>query len=646
MLAPNQARIHWAAILLACLPLGFSLRRASAQPPLSLSQLAARCSIEVVEADKAVSVALPSGLIEGSAASPSGLNWYLPLLAEELGVYPPEAVARTNLKRIVLCEDLLFSGKRCSGLPDFEHGSCYLDVVPRQGMETHAREALHHELCHIIYVRRCGAIGDYGWAALNIPGFRYGSGGWWQHDRAAEPAGHVVPGFVNRYSMSAVEEDQAEIYAHLLVEPALMALLTASDEILRKKVFRMKASLESFCPSMDAAFWERAQKLDRKPRRLPAVPGRTPGVAPSGEDAECLAAWTDGFALQFKGDYPAAARLNERAVELALRVFGPEHVNTATVLSNLAESYSGMGQYAAAEPLYRRAVAIREKALGLNHPEVAASLNSLASLCYSRGQYAAAGRLFKRALAIREKALGPDHPDVAASLESLGTLYRAERLYAQAEPLLDRSLAILEKSLGDDHPNVASSLDSLAAVYLAQGRYTRAEWAWKRSLAITEKALGPGHPDVAGSLNNLALLYCAECDYAHAEPLFKRALAIREIAFGPESLNVAVCLENIATLFRKTGREEAASDLERRAAAIRAIKRRGLKEGGKTGQGSSTPGTAYITHWNSGPPNRGTQYQFLELNSGDSIHNSLEFRTTKSGDTIPIFGAQLRGQHT
>jgi hypothetical protein len=74
------------------------------------------------------------------------------------------------------------------------------------------------------------------------------------------------------------------------------------------------------------------------------------------------------------------------------------------------------GKYAAALPLAQQSLALREKTLGPNHLDVATSLNNLALLRYSQGRYADAEPLYKRSLAIREKALGSDHEDVATSL--------------------------------------------------------------------------------------------------------------------------------------------------------------------------------------------------------------------------------------
>ena len=52
----------------------------------------------------------------------------------------------------------------------------------------------------------------------------------------------------------------------------------------------------------------------------------------------------------------------------------------AASLNNLGGLYREQGQYAEAEPLYQRALAIAEKALGPEHLEVAMSLNNLAAV--------------------------------------------------------------------------------------------------------------------------------------------------------------------------------------------------------------------------------------------------------------------------
>ena len=273
--------------------------------------------------------------------------------------------------------------------------------------------------------------------------------------------------------------------------------------------------------------------------------------------------------LQSAGKYDEARALGERALAIQEKALGPDHLDVARSLNNLALIYSRKGDYAKGEPLYQRSLAIREKALGPVHNDVAKSLNNLANLYSDKGDYAKAEPLYQRSLAILDNSLGPDHLLVAQSLNNLARLYRRRGDYAKAEPLLERSLAIRDKALGPDHPVVAATLNSLAALYSDKGDYARAEPLYQRSLAIREKALGLDHLDVATSVNNLAILYDEKGDYTKAEPLYQRSLAIREKALGPDHPDVAASLNNLAILYVLKGDYEKAEPLYQRSLAIR-----------------------------------------------------------------------------
>ena len=138
------------------------------------------------------------------------------------------------------------------------------------------------------------------------------------------------------------------------------------------------------------------------------------------------------------GEYDRGVIVAKKALAVAEKNAGPNHLDVGLSLNELGVLYKTQGKYAFAEPLYKRSLAIVEKALGPDHPDVASSLNNLAGLYKSQGKYALAEPLIKRALAIDEKALGPDHLDVAMSLENLADLYRATQRVAEAEKLEQR----------------------------------------------------------------------------------------------------------------------------------------------------------------------------------------------------------------
>jgi tetratricopeptide (TPR) repeat protein len=266
--------------------------------------------------------------------------------------------------------------------------------------------------------------------------------------------------------------------------------------------------------------------------------------------------------------YSEARPLAERALTIYEKVSGPEHLDTAGALNNLAVLLQDQGDLLGARPLAERALTIYEKVSGPEHLDTARALNNLAFLLHDEGDLAEARRLAERALAIRETAFGLEHPVTAVSLDTLGQLLQAQGELAGAHLLAERVLAIREKMLGAKHPYTAWSLNILASVLQAQGDLAGARPLAERALAIYETALGPEHLDTARSLSILASVLQALGDLGSARPLFERALAIYETALGPEHPNTATDLSNLARLLSKSGHTDDAEPLFNQAIAI------------------------------------------------------------------------------
>ena len=259
----------------------------------ALDHLEARYSIDIALPGDPFCIWLEHGQyltgVEGQPASAEEASWYVPLFAEEFGHYPPLLVRKT-LARVVLCGELFRSQKpnpragKCGrfrvvdsnplhfahrlqgGIPDGGNGVLYLSMTCETDDKDHVRKTIHHEFYHCVQQRQFGGYGDRGWAGLNRPEFVYGPGGL-RVNEGTDPTFWVMPaedwgnGFLNQYSMSAPEEDQAEIFAHLLTEPARVGFRLPADDILCGKVERLKATLEEFCPDVNAEFWQEVEEL-------------------------------------------------------------------------------------------------------------------------------------------------------------------------------------------------------------------------------------------------------------------------------------------------------------------------------------------------------------------------------------------------
>ena len=78
---------------------------------------------------------------------------------------------------------------------------------------------------------------------------------------------------------------------------------------------------------------------------------------------------------------------------MSAQQLGPQHLDTATSLNNLAYLYGAQGKYEQAEPLLVRALAICEQQLGSLHPNTQVARENYASLLRAMGRDAEAGAL-------------------------------------------------------------------------------------------------------------------------------------------------------------------------------------------------------------------------------------------------------------
>ncbi len=266
--------------------------------------------------------------------------------------------------------------------------------------------------------------------------------------------------------------------------------------------------------------------------------------------------------------YPQAEPLYQRALTIRKRVLGPEHPDVSAILDNLATLYFYQGRSTEAEPLYQLALAINERELGPDHPNTATTLHNMALFFRSLGRYQQAELLYERILTIQEKTLGLEHPDTGATYNNLALLYSAQSRYEEAEPLYQRVLAIVEKAFGLEHPTTAIALDNLAKFYYTRGQYEAAEPLYQRALAIEEQALGLDHPIAAITLNNLGQLSHGQGLYARAETFYLRSLAVKERLLGPEHPETLYTLDKLAYLYYDQGRYEQAEPLYLRILAL------------------------------------------------------------------------------
>jgi hypothetical protein len=182
------------------------------------------------------------------------LDLYRKILAAELGKYPMPLLQKSKLKAIAIVKNLSVAGQRRSAMPDYENEVLYLDFIRGGHAPVYQAHTIHHEFFHLLEQELNGSayFKDPEWAKLNPKDFKYGNGG--KQQRESDNFGLVHPrlGFINRYSMSGLEEDKAEIYAALFIpsERKKINAMASKDSYLTAKISIMLGILQGIDPTL------------------------------------------------------------------------------------------------------------------------------------------------------------------------------------------------------------------------------------------------------------------------------------------------------------------------------------------------------------------------------------------------------------
>lgn len=210
--------------------------------------------VEILRPEVPFELPLATGALAAAPPPPEQTERAAAVLHEELGRYPRSFIEKTRLRRVLVCDDLRERGKPIPSLPNYL-STLVLDV---DAPPTYLRRLVHHELYHFVDLADDQEVkNDADWAALNDRWFVYGDGGRFMREPRSGELTDGLPGFLSKYSTSAVEEDKAEVFAFLMVAPERVRAIAERDPIVARKVRTLKERLARLSPELDESFWAR-----------------------------------------------------------------------------------------------------------------------------------------------------------------------------------------------------------------------------------------------------------------------------------------------------------------------------------------------------------------------------------------------------
>jgi tetratricopeptide (TPR) repeat protein len=171
-----------------------------------------------------------------------------------------------------------------------------------------------------------------------------------------------------------------------------------------------------------------------------------------------------GRAYLAQGDLETSRKTMEDALVKQELIFGANHRDVATTLTNLAVVYGDLRMMGKSAQLARRAIKIDLAVYGEGHPELITDYANLAGPLIALEQYTAAEKWLGKAYGIAVKYYGSDHFKAAYCKCQIAICRYRQGDWVGGVSTMEECLRVFVESFGLDHPQVTRCEEMLAAM--------------------------------------------------------------------------------------------------------------------------------------------------------------------------------------
>ncbi len=265
---------------------------------------------------------------------------------------------------------------------------------------------------------------------------------------------------------------------------------------------------------------------------------------------ELLATLLNAIGLTYltNGHFDEAACFIEQGLEIRLRIFGPEHPQTAASINSLARVHRDAGRLDKALDKIKEALSIDSRVSGGESLAVAGDLSVLASIEFLRGALTEAEHAARSALKIFEDKVHGSDPWVPYILDIIARVHQWRSDYAKASELYQRIKEIDAKLYGRNHPTYAVRLHNYGTVLEARGDSKGAKDKSDEAIDVLTKCGEESQPALIDAKTNRGALLITLKKFDDAHRDLDEAWKLNQKVRGPEHPLVGYSLLNLAQL--------------------------------------------------------------------------------------------------
>ncbi len=158
--------------------------------------------------------------------------------------------------------------------------------------------------------------------------------------------------------------------------------------------------------------------------------------------------------------HPTVAEpLLKRSLDIARKVSGPQHSNSALLLASLADFYQKEGRLEEAELHYQEAISIWKK-IPNDAPDRMMSQNSLGKLLLGQQRFDDARLQFEQVLLLLKQHYKQDHPYIQQAIENIKVLDAEHKRSIEKNLMYNELVRVLTFQLSQYKPDALPSQGS------------------------------------------------------------------------------------------------------------------------------------------------------------------------------------------
>ena len=204
------------------------------------------------------------------------------------------------------------------------------------------------------------------------------------------------------------------------------------------------------------------------------------------------------------GAYTDSQNMNEQALEIRIKLLGPDHIETVNLMKSLGVVYVSTQQHERAVSMLTETLNRCRRLWGKDHELTLEAIHDLATV-YSRiGKLVDAEMMQARVLSQLREKYGEEHAEALAVIIDLTYTASKRGKQREAEELANRAVKIARNLYPGRHPQVLRALYSQANTRYDAGKYEEARRLFSVLFLQSSEVLGDDHPDTLTHGNAVA----------------------------------------------------------------------------------------------------------------------------------------------